>query len=221
MKPLAIFLDLDDTLFPTSRFAEKARRNAIRAMIREGLPVKEKAAYARLVRTINVLGPNYGHHFDVLVREALGKGNARMVAAGIGAYHDTRKSIKPFPGVRETLGKLKNKHSLYVVSEGMPVKQWDKLIRLGIQRMFANVFVTGSGRRKNVRFYESALRRAGVKSGESLMVGDKCERDIMPAREAGMATCHAALLGQQRCKEADFCIRSFSGIMEAIKELEG
>ena len=66
----AIFFDLDNTLFPTNEFAEKARRKAIDAMIREGLPLGKEEAYAGLLKIIKRFGSNYGRQFDVLVRWA-------------------------------------------------------------------------------------------------------------------------------------------------------
>ena len=50
-KPLdAIFFDIDDTLFSTTVFADKARRNAIDAMIRAGLNAKRDGTRALLGR---------------------------------------------------------------------------------------------------------------------------------------------------------------------------
>ncbi|MCX6777870.1 MAG: HAD hydrolase-like protein [Candidatus Micrarchaeota archaeon] len=215
----AIFFDLDNTLFPTNEFAEKARRKAINAMIREGLPLKKEEAYARLLRIIKKFGSNYGHQFDVLVRGALGKNSARIVAAGIAAYHDSKSEIKTFEGVGGTLTKLRRGgHKLFVVSEGMPVKQWDKLIRLGLKDEFDGVFVTGSGR-KNRKFYESVLEKGGARACESLMVGDRCDRDMEPAKAAGMLACQAVFTGQPRCKKADFAIKKFEelcGLVERV-----
>ena len=48
----AIFFDVDDTLFSTTRFAETARRNSIRAMINLGLDVDFEEAYRELLEVI-------------------------------------------------------------------------------------------------------------------------------------------------------------------------
>lgn len=44
----AILFDIDDTLFSTTEFARKARRNAVRAMIQAGLDVPEEVVLKEL-----------------------------------------------------------------------------------------------------------------------------------------------------------------------------
>ena len=38
----AVFFDIDDTLFPTTEFAQRARWNAVKAMVAAGLELPEK-----------------------------------------------------------------------------------------------------------------------------------------------------------------------------------
>ena len=47
-----VFIDIDDTLFPTSEFAELARRKAIRAMIEVGLDGDQEKLYGKLIKII-------------------------------------------------------------------------------------------------------------------------------------------------------------------------
>ena len=64
-KPLdAVFFDIDDTLFSTTVFADKARRNAVDAMIRAGLRVDRADAMRELEEVIAEFSSNYGSHFD-------------------------------------------------------------------------------------------------------------------------------------------------------------
>ena len=70
-RPLkAIFFDIDDTLFSTTEFAEKARKESIARMIRYGLKVSEKDALYELREVINEFSSNYDKHFDKLLRLA-------------------------------------------------------------------------------------------------------------------------------------------------------
>jgi putative hydrolase of the HAD superfamily len=63
----ALLFDIDDTLFSTSDFAERARRNAIRSMIQYGLKMDEESAFRELQEVIAEFTSNYSSHFDKLL----------------------------------------------------------------------------------------------------------------------------------------------------------
>ncbi|MBD3417535.1 HAD hydrolase-like protein, partial [Candidatus Micrarchaeota archaeon] len=118
-----VFIDIDDTLFPTSEFAELARRKAVRAMIEVGLNEGQEKLYRRLIKIIKKEGPNYDHHFDELCKELKVKNKAKYVAAAVGAYHAAKSSIQPYPEVPRTLMMLKEEgYRLYVATNGTAVK---------------------------------------------------------------------------------------------------
>ncbi|HID73288.1 TPA: haloacid dehalogenase, partial [Candidatus Micrarchaeota archaeon] len=128
-----ILFDIDDTLFPSTEFAELARKNAIRAMMDMGLEGDPDRLYRKLRLIIKRKGSNYGEHFDDLCKSQRVRKPARYVAAAIVAYHNTKMSIQPFPGVGKMLIALKEKgYRLYVATNGTTIKQWDKLIRMRI-----------------------------------------------------------------------------------------
>src|SRR6185436_12315179 len=102
----AALFDIDDTLFSTSDFAERARRNAIRTMIAYGLDVEEDVAYRELQEVITEFSSNYASHFDkLLIRLPREKhypkvNPAILIAAGIIGYHETKSlELRPFPDV--------------------------------------------------------------------------------------------------------------------------
>ncbi|HNT61024.1 MAG TPA: HAD hydrolase-like protein, partial [Candidatus Bilamarchaeaceae archaeon] len=157
-----IFFDVDNTLFPTAEFAELARRNAIRAIIETGLGKKEEELYKELNKLIREKGSNYPNHFDLLLKRMGAKRPARYVAAAVAAYHNTKSSIQPYPEVPKTLMELKERgYTLYVATNGDAVKQWDKLIRMGIHLFFDDVFVSEElGEEKSPSFFRKAMRLA-------------------------------------------------------------
>ncbi|MGB9719775.1 MAG: HAD hydrolase-like protein [Candidatus Anstonellales archaeon] len=173
-----IYFDIDDTLFPSTEFAELARKNSVRAMVEMGLDEDPERLYSMLMEIVERTGPNYTKHFDELCKELKIKKPAKYIAAAIAAYHDTKTSIMPFPEVPPVLLKLREDgHELYVASEGDEKKQWDKLIRLGIHWFFDGVFVT---KRKSMDFFKYI--------GKGVVVGDNPIRDIHYARMAGHIT---------------------------------
>ncbi len=188
MKIRAVFFDIDDTLFPSTRFAELARRNAINAMVEAGLDADPELVYKKLLAIIKKYGSNYERHFDALLKELHVGKSPKLTAAGVAAYHNTKSTILPFPEVPRTLLNLRDRgYELYVASEGNSVKQWDKLIRLGLHNVFHDVFVSEDiGESKSKRFFEKILARLHLDPRSTVMVGDKIEKDVIPAKSAGM-----------------------------------
>lgn len=217
-----IFFDVDNTLFPTAEFAELARRNAIRAMIETGLDATEGEIYRELQRLIREKGSNYPNHFDLLLKRMGVRKPARYVAAAVAAYHNTKSSIQPYPEVPKTLMELKERgYKLYVATNGDAVKQWDKLIRMGIHLFFDDVFVSGEiGEEKSPSFFRKVLAQLKAHPSECVMVGDRVDSDIAPARKLGIYTIRIMRGPYAREKGvADARIKSFSELLKVLRKL--
>ncbi len=219
-----LFFDIDDTLFPSSEFASLARKNAVRAMMRMGLDAEEDELLRELYSIIDERGSNYPNHFDLLLKRRRINNPSRLVAAAVGAYHDTKASIQPFPDVPGTLLKLKEmNYKLYVASNGIAVKQWDKLIRLGIALYFEDVFVSETiGVEKSPAFYRKMLGRIRAKPAECVMIGDREDLDIMPAKKVGFSTIRILRGKYSRTPtRADSETKDFRKLPSIIKKLSG
>ena len=217
-----IIFDIDDTLFPSSDFSALARRNAINAMIDIGLDYSYQELNERLNSIISSKGSNYGKHFDDLCASLNVGEKSRYVAAAVAAYHDTKTSIAPFPKMALTLLKLKEQgHRLFVATNGNAVKQWDKLIRLGLELYFERVFVSETlGMEKCKLFYELITEELGCLATDCIMVGDREDADILPAKEAGMGTIRV-LQGKHRLEPstAAHTVEETSGVLGIVQRL--
>ncbi|MBN2122376.1 TIGR02253 family HAD-type hydrolase [Candidatus Micrarchaeota archaeon] len=218
-----VFIDIDDTLFPTARFAKLARKKAILAMIKMGLEGNPDELYEKLSAIIKKRGPNYDHHFDELCSRLKVKEPAKYVAAAIGAYHKAKYSIRPYPGVVPALRKLKaSGYRLYVATNGSEVKQWDKLILLNLHHFFEGVFISeGMGMEKNTEFFRKALRKIRAKPEDCVMVGDKPSIDLFPPKKVGMKAVRALMGGRHVNSpgEADASMHKFSELPKILKKL--
>lgn len=193
----AILFDIDDTLFPTTEFARRARRNAVRAMIEAGVEVPEEQMLEELDEVIAEFSSNYEHHFDKLLQRlrpaALARVNpALVVAAGVAAYHDTKfREIAPYPDVLPLLEDLWRLGMLLgVITHGWAVKQAEKLVRLGLVRFIhpRALFISDQiGISKpNPKLYQYALEDLRLDPRHVMYVGDSPEHDIAPPRSLGM-----------------------------------
>jgi putative hydrolase of the HAD superfamily len=210
MNVRAIFFDIDDTLFPTSEFAARARKNAAIAMVGAGLDAKTSAVLAAIEKEVRIHGSNYERHFDHVCSKFRCKNRERAIAAGIVAYHNAKLRMKPYSDAAKTLAQLRKRgYKLYAASEGRPIKQWDKLIRLGLSQHFSKAFVTS---RKSKAFYVSLAKAVGCKPHECLMVGNRHDKDIRPAKQAGFQTA----IFKGRKSGADFSLLRLSRLLSIL-----
>jgi putative hydrolase of the HAD superfamily len=217
-----LLFDIDDTLFPSTEFSALARKNALNAMISMGLDDDFDPINARLLSIIEKKGSNYPGHFNDLCSQLGIQEPGKYIAAAVAAYHDTKTSIAPFPKVPPTLLRLRESgYRLYIATQGNSIKQWDKLIRLRIALYFEGVFVSEELREdKGPAFYKKVLSALDAKAGDCMMVGDREDTDIAPARAVGMKTVRV-LSGRQATlpTKADFVIKDISEIIPILRDL--
>jgi putative hydrolase of the HAD superfamily len=196
-----VFFDVDDTLYSTTAFAQRAREAAIRAMITAGLRVGLEEGMAELGEVVSEFASNYASHFDRLLdrlgpERSAGRNRAVLVAAGVVGYHRTKEGgLEVLPDVRAVLEALSRAEvRLGVISAGLQVKQAEKLIRLDVLRYLDPAAIFFSDQvgvsKPNPKLYALACRRAGVAPGRALYVGDRPSHDCVPAARAGMRTVH-------------------------------
>ncbi len=185
----AVAFDIDDTLYDSTKLTTMARRNSIQAMIDAGLPGEEEELYRKLGKIIERFGPNHQRHYDELLRELGMNWNPRIIASGVAAYERTKVGyLRPFPKVVPTLLELKKRYRLAVISNGLAIKQWEKLIGLGLHHLFDAVITSEEvGAEKPAgEIFKSALREMAVKARECAMVGNKLDTDVLGANRAGI-----------------------------------
>ncbi|BDZ70927.1 TIGR02253 family HAD-type hydrolase [Methanobacterium petrolearium] len=187
----AVFFDIDDTLYDTSGFAELARKAALRTMIDAGLPLSPHEAYLLLREIIKEKGSNYDKHFNILTKRVFGEENPLLIALGMITYHNVKFALlRLFPDTMSTLIYLKkNNYQLGVISNGLTIKQWEKLIRLGLYHFFDDVVTSqeAESEKPDPKIFQLALDRMGCQANKSVMVGNKFSEDILGAINAGMS----------------------------------
>jgi putative hydrolase of the HAD superfamily len=197
----AIFFDIDDTLFSTSQFAERARRASCEAMVRVGLRVEPDMLMDELREVVSEFASNYDHHFDQLLRRIprrhyKGANTAVIVAAAVIAYHDTKaNSLTAYPDavslVRD-LAQLEPEIVRGIISSGLAVKQAEKILRLGLLPYLTPTAIYISEQiginKPNIKLYRRACSDLNLKPARCIYVGDKPTHDIDPANALGMIT---------------------------------
>ncbi len=210
----AIFFDIDDTLYSTSEFSEVARLNAIDAMIDAGLALPREQLLVELEEVIREFSANYEHHFDKLLlriprRFFKGVNPAILVAAGVVAYHETKvRQLAPYEDAIEVLRLLsKTNLILGIITEGMEVKQAEKLLRMRITPFLSPnaIFISNQlGISKpNPKIYQRACSDLNIKPVETMYVGDNPRNDIDPPNSIGMITVRMRRGGKYQNEEGE------------------
>jgi len=230
MKIKCVLFDIDDTLYDTSLQMSMARLNAVKAMIEAGLPANIEIAYRVLEEIVKEFGPHYNQHFDKLLERLGLKWNPRVIAAGVTAYRETSSAyLKTYSDIVPTLLKLRESgYLLGIVSEGRAVKQWQKLIQLGIQHLFHRVLISEEIKEETVtpKMFELVLKELGAFPRETVFVGNRLDTDILCANKAGIISVRMRK-GEHRVEEPKspemapkYEISKISEIFDVLKKLE-
>ncbi|MGB9693844.1 MAG: TIGR02253 family HAD-type hydrolase [Fervidobacterium sp.] len=229
MKIRCVLFDIDDTLYDATLQMNTARLNAVKAMIEAGLPVDIETAYKTLEEIVMEFGPHYNKHFDKLLERLGLRWNPRVIAAGVNAYRETSIAyLKPYPDTVPVLLKLRESgYLLGSLSEGSSVKQWQKLIQLGIQHLFHKVVVSEeiNEEKVNVKLFREILKKLNASPKETIFVGNQLDTDILSANQMQIISVRIRK-GKFRNKEPKdpemtpkFEISKLSEIFDIIKKL--
>ena len=193
-----IFFDLDHTLWDFERNAEETKREmfekfqlkdkgiesyerfreryvginqALWAMYREDKIEKEELNFRRFYDTLILFG---------ITDRRLGENMAAAFIKGI-----TSKTYL-FPYTRELLDYLyQKKYHLHIITNGFEEVQYGKLQNSGLRKYFTTVITSeaAGSKKPDSEIFIYALREAGAKATESVMIGDDLEIDIAGARQ--------------------------------------
>ena len=190
----AIVFDLDNTLTDFMKMKADAVSAAIDGMIDAGLQRPRAELQARIDAIYKARGLEYQQVFDELLEQVLGEIDPKIHAAGIVAYRKARSAMVLYPKVQLTLLELARRGiKLGVVSDAPRAQVWQRLCQLGLQHVFDAVvtFDDTLVRKPDPAPFRELLGKLDVAPGESLMVGDWPERDVVGGRSLGMKTVFA------------------------------
>ncbi len=198
---IRLFFDIDDTLYSTSEFARRARWNSVEALVDIGVNAEPEPLFEELQEVIREFSSNYPYHYDKLLLrlpdDALENVDKNIaIAAAVIAYHRTKHDqLEPFADLVSFLELLEDTsipEKPGVITDGLSIKQAEKLLRLNVYRYFDphEIYISEQVgiSKPNPKLFQTALRESGTPASEAMLIGDRPGRDIKPANEAGMIT---------------------------------
>jgi len=216
----AIIFDMDNTLFD---FVE-AKLIACAAVIAYlKVPVEPVVLLKYFLRQI------HGFESHENIRDFLHDNNCYSEATFTQccAIYDEEKiaAINPYPHVAETLSTLRERgFKLGVVTDAHNGNAMKRLKKAGLEEFF-DVVITmdmhGKAKPSHEPFLIS-MSKLGVNTSETMLVGDSIRRDIVPAKELGILTVHAAY-GDRNFHEgerdsADYVIYGIREVIGVVEE---
>ncbi|MHA1342488.1 MAG: TIGR02253 family HAD-type hydrolase [Promethearchaeota archaeon] len=189
-----VAFDLDDCLFDSTGLSQRARISGIEAMISLGLKIEKERAIKIIQEIVKEYGSNSSKHYDYFIRRLNEfekdieyipyNDQIKYIAAAVMAYHNEKSYMKLFNDVEECLVKLKKMSiKTAIITDGIPIKQYEKILRLGIDNLIDLVVISDEiGIKKpNPKLFDYCLKRFGVEGPETIYVGDRIDKDIIPA----------------------------------------
>lgn len=185
--------DADDTLWDCQSFFDDISRRYCEFLAHYGnIDAIGEALFRVEMGNMEELGYGTKAFVISLVENALRISDYRLDA------HETEKIVRlgrsllrlpatPFPGVTETLQKLKAQdgYTMVVLTKGDYLEQERKFHRSGLKEFFDDFIVVSE---KTSEVYQRMCRQFGVQPSETIMIGNSFKSDIHPALQAG---CHA------------------------------
>jgi len=132
----------------------------------------------------------------------------------------SRKRLGLYPQVMETLGQLKQRYRLAIVSDAQTAYAIPELRMVGLAEYFDPIIISGDyGYRKpDPRLFQRALDVLQIQPSQALFIGNDRFRDVFGAKQLGMKTvwfCNTQDSGRSEA-EPDYIIYQFAQVSAAI-----
>ncbi len=196
-----IHFDLDSVLYIPAAFLENTLNLTTRVMIENGLQADFEQALVKL-HEIRSEDSNAGNHFDLLCEHFNDTLDPMIIASGVEKYWDCKAgNMMAAPHAHYVLGRLAQNCPLSIISNGRPVKQAGKLIRLELAHFFTRYdsdkgvyqrffYATDDPAKAKPHPYLWLQSRQDVSFAfeNGIMVGDRYWADMLGAKLLGMTT---------------------------------
>lgn len=184
-----IVFDLDDTLIDTSGSVTPFKLGeALVAMERAGLNLSA-GAMDELVALNRVLPKTKESVRQFALRRG---GGEAVVAAGLAALSSPLPDgfqVRLRPGAKEILEYCRGRHTTALVTMGHAPFQREKFKKAGLdESLFSTIAIPADSIKKSV--FQSLVERWKAPPREVVVIGDRIDLDLEPARELGLITVH-------------------------------
>lgn len=196
----AIFFDLDDTLLNDTEASERCAEQVARELGGDLGIAPEDLGAAYIDAAIEFwenLEPGGPRPPGSGIRRSMWRRALRKCGVADDALADRMAQrydemrigyVELYPEVVPVLSDLRGRYHLAIITNGYRETHAAKIARLELNRFFDNLVLAGEVElvKPDPAIFRHAMESAGVGAGESVMVGDRFNRDVAGAHSAGM-----------------------------------
>lgn len=231
-----IFFDLDDTLVDDTISTEHCA-----ALVAQELVADRGIAPAELARAYldaaiafwEGLGPGAGPPPEGGIRRAMWRQALQQfgveddeLAAALARRYDIIRAerVEYFPDAVPVLARLHKRYRLAIITNGFTETHKARVAPLELGRFFDHVVMAGDLGfvKPDPAVFHHAMRLLGVAAHESVMVGDRFNRDVEGAHAAGMRAIWVNPLGEPApagARPAEAIIASMRELPQALERI--
>ncbi|MHB1208694.1 MAG: HAD family hydrolase [Acidimicrobiales bacterium] len=187
----AVLIDLDDTLYPQSRFLEGAVGAVAQRASELGL---DRDRFATIFQSVLDRGSDTGHTIETALVEfgCAGDEVLRLTAPLVSAFlHYRPVSLECYPHVPESLERLAQRAALVCLTDGQPDLQRAKFSCLDVDTYFRALVITDELGGRSLRKPATAcLNRVSeilsIPVRNFFVIGDRPDKDVALAHFGGI-----------------------------------
>ena len=214
MGPRGLIFDLDDTLYPRTRYVQSGLAAASRvAAARYGIPADAAFTAMRAAPAgseFQTLGERFGLPADI-------------VPVLLSVFRDHTPSLWLFHDAEPALQQARAAGwRMAILTNGLPSVQAKKVEALALRGLVDDVVFAeeyAEGGKPNSACFREAARRLRLPVERCVMVGDDETCDIRGARAAGLRTIRLLRTGAPDGCDADLIVKSLADVTAAASSL--
>lgn len=226
----AILFDIGGPIDTEATSERLIDRDIRAALAGEGFAITDEEFQGANERCIRAFAPNLYHAlvWDLTGHDAAASERiAARLRDGARSRLEERGGYEIRAGIPELLGELVSHGFLLGLAANQPAYALEELERAGLLHYFRHrgVSATEGFRKPDVRLFLAACNGLGVEPREAIMVGDRVDNDICPAKTLGMQTIlfrtgrHREQQPRSWEEVADAEVHDADGLRAAIDEL--
>lgn len=228
----AVLFDVGGPLDTELIYERMIDEHIIEELGRAGISVSPRQFAESNERAVRTFAPNA--YASIIWRLVDGdRGIAERVYGAVAARaverHDARGGFELRPGIAELLGSVAARDLALGLAANQPADAIERMAGAGIARWFTHLGVSGTHgfRKPDVRVFLDACESLAVSPDACVMVGDRIDNDITPARTLGMRTVlfrtgrHAAQQPRAWDEVPDADVRSVGELRSALEAIVG
>ena len=221
----ALILDLDDTLYDESTYVTGGLQAVARHMAWQ-YEINEDELFALMRADIAKNGR--GTAFNAALRSIGVDDSEHVVSELLAVYREHQPSIELYDDAKNLLQGLRSRIPalrLGLITDGLPVMQRQKVNTLHLDQTFDFICYCWehSAPKPSVKGFERLLSELNVLPGQCVMIGDRVDHDLTPAKSLGMYTVRITrgrYTSQSSPKQVvDLSLPSLDGVLDYLKSI--